>query len=174
MTIKPIFSACALVLVMSLGFSQTKTEALRDAKLAAQGTLDVNFDEVLEYTFVEVIELIGGKAVAKQTLEQTFSTMKTQQGFSIEKAEILEVSDVVQEQNQYRCIVKSYNEMVMSGQRLKSTSYLLGVFDDTAKHWRFIEAKQLQNKAITNQILPGFETTLELPQDEVKFEAIKD
>jgi len=173
MRIKSIITSLLIVLSVGLGFSQSKDEAMRDAKNAANGTLNEDFDEVIKYTFPEIIELMGGQEAARETIVKTYDSMKTQ-GFAVEQADIVEVSDVVNEQGQYRCIVKSYNVMVMSGQRLKSTTHLLGVYDEEVKHWRFIEAKQLQNPALTSQILPDFKTELEIPEDKVDMEAVKE
>jgi len=172
MRIKSIATAVLLTLTIALGFAQTKEDALKDAQMAAEGTLSEDFDTVLKYTLPEIIEVMGGKENAKNTIVQTYDTMKSQ-GFKIEKAEILEVSEIVKEQGQSRCLVKSYNVMVMSGQRLKSTSHLLGIYDDNAKHWKFIEAKQLKNPGLTSQILPDFKTEMEIPEDEVDMEPIK-
>lgn len=172
MRIKSITTTLLLTLTIALGFAQTKEDALKDAQMAAEGTLSEDFDTVLKYTLPEIIEVMGGKENAKNTIVQTYDTMKSQ-GFKIEKAEILEVSEIVKEQGQSRCLVKSYNVMVMSGQRLKSTSHLLGIYDDNAKHWKFIEAKQLKNPGLTRQILPDFKTEMDIPDDKVDMEPVK-
>lgn len=172
MTIKHLYLSLALVFTCILGFSQTKEEAMRDAKLASKATMEADYNTVLKFTLPEVKQVMGGEEKAKNTMIEMFKSMDAQ-GFNFEKVEVLEVSEVVQEQNQYRCVVKSYNQMTMTGQRLKSTSHLLGIYNPQGKHWWFIEAKQLQNSAIKNQILPGFETALKLPEDEVNMEPIK-
>lgn len=162
-----------LVLLLSLNplFAQTKEQALRDAKIAANATLNENYDTILKYTLPEVIDLMGGKDAAKSVIENTLKSMASQ-GFKFEKADILSASEVVNEQGQYRCVVEGYNQMTMPGQRIKSKSYLLGIYNPVEQYWWFIEAKQLQNKTMLDQILPGFETALTIPKDDVKIEAI--
>ena len=63
--------------------------------------------------------------------------------------------------------------MVMSGQRISSKSYLLGIYNEADKHWWFIEAKQLKNSALTEKVLPNFETELDIPEDDMKVEPIE-
>ncbi len=163
----------SLLLVSVLSFSQTKEDAKKDAQATATATLEMNFDVVLKHTYPKVVELMGGKDAAKTLLTSTFDAMK-EQGFVFEKADIISVSDVIKEQDQHRCVVEGYNQMTMSGQRIKSKSYLLGIYDDTEKFWYFLEAKQLKNSALVEQILPGFETKLDIPDDDVQVEEIKE
>lgn len=117
--------------------------------------------------------MMGGKDAAIKVLKSTFEGMKTQ-GFKFEKADILGVSEVVEEQGQYRCVVESYNQMTMSGQRISSKSYLLGIYNEEGKFWWFIEAKQLKNDALVDKVLPDFETKLDIPEDDMKVEQIED
>jgi len=64
--------------------------------------------------------------------------------------------------------------MKMTGQRIRSKSYLLDVYNNTDKIWWFVEAKQLKNKALVNVVLPNFETSLEIPDDDVQVDQIED
>lgn len=99
--------------------------------------------------------------------------MKTQ-GFVFEKADINGVSEIVEEQGQFRCVIEGYNQMKMADQRIKSKSYLLGVYNDIEKFWWFVEAKQLKNKDLVDVILPNFETHIEIPDDDVQVEQTED
>ena len=173
MKIKTIITSVVIVISVLSVTAQTKEEAMRDAKLAAQGSLSADYDAIIKYSLPEIIELMGGKEAAKTSISAMYKSMN-EQGLVFEKAEIIEVSDVVKEQGQSRCTVKSYNEMTMTGQRLKSTSYLLGIYNDNGNHWTFIEAKQLQTPQLVNQILPDFETALKLPKDDVEIVPIQD
>ncbi len=154
-------------------FSQTKEDALKDAKTTSKATLEMDFETVLDHTLPKVLDLMGGKEAALTLLKSTFESMQTQ-GFVFEKADILSVSEIVKEQGQYRCVIEGYNQMKMSSQRIKSKSYLLGVYNEADGFWWFIEAKQLKNKEILDQVIPNFETSLEIPEDDVEAEAIED
>jgi len=154
-------------------YSQTKDDALRDAKITSKATLEMEFETVLKHSLPAVVDMMGGKDAALNILTSTFDGMKTQ-GFVFEKADIISVSDIVEEQGQYRCFIEGFNQMKMSGQRIKNKSYLLGIYNDSGNYWWFIEAKQLKNKAMVDQILPDFKTSLEIPEDDMQMEPIKD
>ncbi|WP_179337493.1 hypothetical protein [Winogradskyella ludwigii] len=152
-------------------FSQTKTEALRDAEITSKATLNMDFETVLNYTLPSVLDMMGGKDAALNVIKATFEGMKTQ-GFVFEKADINGVSEIVKEQGQFRCVIEGYNQMIMSGQRVSSKSYLLGIYNDAENFWWFIEAKQLKNEALVDKVLPNFETKLDIPEDDVKVEKL--
>ena len=160
-----------LIATSSTVFSQTKTDALKDAKTTSKATLAMDFETVLKHTLPSVLEMMGGKDAALKVIKTTFEGMKDQ-GFVFEKADIIGVSEVVKEQGQYRCVVEGYNQMVMSGQRISSKSYLLGIYNDVDNYWWFVEAKQLKNEALTEKVLPNFETKLDIPEDDMKIEKI--
>lgn len=163
-----------LVMVTSsiCAFSQTKEDALKDAKTTSKATLQMDFETVLNHTLPKVVDLMGGKDAALTLLKSTFESMKIQ-GFVFEKADILSVSEIVKEQKQYRCVIEGYNQMKMASQRIKSKSYLLGIYNEADEFWWFIEAKQLKNKEMLNQVIPNFETNLEIPEDDVEVEPIE-
>ncbi len=161
-----------LLLVCSSSISQDKVSVLRDAKITSTATLKEDFNTVLKHTYPSVVDLIGGKEKGIEILQSTFGQMR-QNGFVFEKADILNVSEVVFEQNQYRCYVEGFNQMRFNETRISSKSYLLGIYDNTKKFWYFLEAKQLKNQAMLDQVLPNFKTSLVIPDDEVKQETIK-
>ncbi len=166
-----------LLLGSSISFAQSteelKASALRDAKITSTATLKMDFETVFKHTYPSVIKLMGGKEKGLEFLETTFNTMKSQ-GFVFEKADVLGVSDVVFEQGKYRCYVEGYNQMTMNGMRIKSKSYLFGIYNSEDKIWYFIEAKQFKNKALLDMVLPNFETSLVIPQDDVQTEKIEE
>ena len=160
------FSNCLL-------FSQTKDNALRDAKTTSEATLKMDFKTVLKHTYPSIVDMMGGNEKAVELLVTTFDSMK-EQGFVFEKADIINVSEIVKEQDQYRCVIEGYNQMVFNGMRIKSKSFLLGIYDEDKAYWYFLEAKQLKNTALVEQVFPGFKTELNIPDDEMTTEDIKE
>ena len=154
-------------------FSQTKEDALIDANTTSKATLAMDFDTVLKHTLPKVVDMMGGKEAALTLLTSTFDSMKTQ-GFEFEKADIISVSEIVEEQGQYRCIIEGFNQMKMAKQRIKSKSYLLGIYNEADGYWWFVETKQLKNKTLLDMVLPEFETSLVIPDDDVHVEKIED
>ncbi|WP_052172467.1 hypothetical protein [Psychroserpens jangbogonensis] len=161
------------LLSFSLGHSQTKEGALRDAKTTSKATLDQDFKTVLKHTLPKVVELMGGQEQAIPMLKKTFDDLNSQ-GFVFEKADILNVSEIVFEQDQHRCIVEGYNVMKMNDKRIKSKSYLLGIYNSEAQYWCFIEAKQLKNPNMMNMVFSDFQTKLEIPDDQLTTEVIEE
>jgi hypothetical protein len=166
-----------LLVCSSISFSQNFTElkeyALRDAKITSQATLKMDFETVLKYTHPGVISLMGGHDKGLEMVKSIFDGMLSQ-GFVFEKADVLNASDVVFEQNEYRCSIEGFNQFKMSGMRIKSKSYLLGIYNETNKFWYFIEAKQLKNKTMLDMVLPNFKTSLIIPDDDIVTEIIQD
>ena len=158
-------------------FGQTldelKSLALIDAKATSKATIEKDFKTVLNHTYPSILQLMGGKENALSTIENMYASMETQ-GFVFEKADVVGVSEVVKEQNQYRCFVEGFNQMTMNGQRISSKSYLLGIYNEEDSLWCFLEAKQVKNKALIDQVLPGFKTSLQKPDDEMKTAPIDD
>ncbi|OIQ31077.1 MAG: hypothetical protein BM564_02360 [Bacteroidetes bacterium MedPE-SWsnd-G2] len=173
-----LFTLIAFILVSTqLSFAQSdkanKETALEEAKLVAAATIMKDYGTVMDYTIPAVVELMGGRASAIELISSAMAGMETQ-GLVFEKAEILEVLEVKTEQDQLRCVIKGRNQMKMDNERIISESYLLGIFDETVNHWYFIEARQLKNTDLIQQVIPGFETTLNIPEDVQTTEIIKE
>lgn len=169
---KHLLLLCVLLVSVLTLDAQTEETALRDAKIAAKATLEMDFKTVLKHTYPSIVEMMGGEEKAIPLLEQTFESMKSN-GFKFEKAEVLSVSNIVEEQGQHRCYIEGENVMVMNDQRITSKSYLLGIYDSEKELWYFLEAQKLKDSALANQVLPNFKTSLNIPDDEMKTESIK-
>lgn len=157
-----------LFLGVVLGNAQTKESALADAKITARATLQGDFKTVLDYTHPNVLEASGGIDALLPQIEKLMEDMKTNQGFVFKKADVLEVSEIVQEQGEYRCFVKNLNVMEISGQTYKSTSYLMGFYVPNAEHWVFIEAEKMKNAQARELFFPDFESDLDIPEDSLE------
>lgn len=157
-----------LFLGIMLGNAQTKESALADAKITAQATLKGDFKTVLDYTHPNVIEASGGIDALLPQVQNMMEEMKTNQGFVFKKADVLEVSEIVQEQGEHRCFIKNLNVMEISGQTYQSTSYLMGFYIDNLDHWVFVEAEKMKNPQMVQTFFPDFKTSLNIPQDDLK------
>lgn len=151
--------------------AQTKTEALRDAKIAATSTLNGDFETLIKYTHPKVIEFMGGEKNALDIIKSSFESM-AREGLVFEKADVISVSEVVLEQGEHRCYIEGYNQMKMPGIRIKSKSYLLGFYDAEKKAWSFIEASKVKDSNLMDKIFPKFKTALEIPEDTMETENI--
>lgn len=160
------------LLISFLSFSQTKETAIRDAKITANATIDGKYKTLIKHTLPGIVNMMGGEESATKIIKKSMEEMASQ-GFVFEKAEITEVSKIVNEQNQFRCYVQNSSQLKMGDKRIKSKSYLLGIYDTKKKIWYFVESKLLKNKAMIDKVLPEFETSLKIPDNEMKTEIVK-
>lgn len=165
------FSYFLIIVLFSISsFSQSKKElkesAIRDAKITAKATLNSDFETVLKHTYPSILKLMGGKKQAISFIKTTFDDMK-KQGFVFEKANFISISDIIEEQNQIRCFIENENVMKMPTMRIHSKSFLLGIYNKEQKIWYFLEADKLKNKAIADQVLPNFKTSLNIPSNKI-------
>ncbi|QHI37547.1 hypothetical protein IMCC3317_29270 [Kordia antarctica] len=167
-----LFVFCATQ-VFSQDMKGLKASAARDAKAATEATLKEDFKTLLTYTHPNILDAAGGADVMESYLKTTFTQMKAN-GFAYEKVETKSVSDVVKEQGEYRCYVENYNQMRMKDKRIKSTSYMLGFYNETTKKWTFVEAKEMKDTGTIIAYFPDFETSLKIPENTMKMEDIKE
>lgn len=159
--------------VFSQDMATLKKEALRDAQAACEATLKEDFKTLLTFTHPNILEAAGGTEVMEEYLKATFDNMK-KNGFAFEKAETKSVSDVVKEQGEYRCYVENYNQMKMNDKRILSTSYMIGFYNEEAKRWTFVEAKEMKNAGSVIAYFPDFKTEMDIPENTMKVEDIKE
>ncbi|HLT52832.1 MAG TPA: hypothetical protein VKZ97_03025 [Flavobacteriaceae bacterium] len=176
---KTLLNVLLLFGFVGLGHTQNqdlevlKALALENANTTTKATLDGDYATVIKHTLPSVVNLMGTPEEAVAYVEETFNGMKAQ-GFAFEKSEVLSVSDVVFEQEQYRCYVQSFHQMRFNGKLIKSKSCMLGIYNEADKFWCFLEAKELKNIGLQEMVLPDFETSLEIPDDEMVSEDIKE
>lgn len=172
-----LYFGMLLMFVSSISFSQSKAElkelAFQQAKITADATIAGDYKTVIKHTYPTIVTVMGGEENAIALIEDTFKTMG-QQGFEFEMAEVVSVSDVIYEQDEYRCYVHNKNQMRMNDMRIFADSYLLGIYNAENKIWYFLEAKQLNNSGMIDQILPNFKTDLQIPDDTTEMKQIKD
>lgn len=149
--------------------SQTEDElkalAIAQARITSDATVAKDYKTVLNYTLPAVLELMGGKDAALQSINSAMAGME-ENGFKVVKSEVVKMVGFAFEQDQYRCVIEN-NILVRMNQEssVESTSYIIGMYDQGAGQWHFIEAGEFKNKALMEQVLPGFETQLNIPDD---------
>ncbi|MEM6721492.1 MAG: hypothetical protein AAF611_19355 [Bacteroidota bacterium] len=165
------------VLLAAQVFSQDmkvlKKSALRDSNAACKATLNEDFKTLLTYTHPNIIKAAGGTEIMEEFLKSTFDQMKAA-GFKYEIAETKSVSDIVKEQDEYRCYVENYNVMVMNDKRITATSYMMGFYNETTKKWTFVEAQEMKGTGNVIAYFPDFKTSMVIPENTMKTEDIKE
>ncbi|WP_430410975.1 hypothetical protein [Kordia sp.] len=168
-----LFIFCATSTLYAQDTKAMKASAMRDAQAACEATLKEDFKTLLTYTHPNILKAAGGADIMEEYLKTTFTQMKAN-GFSYEIAKTKAVSDIVKEQGEYRCYVENYNQMKMNGKRIISTSYMLGFYNETTKKWTFVEAKEMKPAGTIIAYFPDFKTSLNIPENTMKMEDIKE
>ena len=143
---------------------ELKDLAMAQAKITSDATVAGDFSTVLDYTLPTVLDMMGGKEAAVKTVNEAMAGMKNQ-GMAITKSEVKEMIGFAQEDGQYRCVIKNYVVLDAPSYAVNSTSYIFGVYDSDASQWYFVEGAQLKNDALAQMVIPGFKTSLTIPDD---------
>ncbi|MEP2936544.1 MAG: hypothetical protein ABJM06_10930 [Gilvibacter sp.] len=143
---------------------ELKDLAMAQAKITSDATVAGDFSTVLDYTLPTVLDMMGGKDGALETVTTAMDGMK-QQGFEITKSEVVEMVGFAEEEGEYRCVIQNNVVLNHPDYTINSTSYIFGVYNPEASQWYFIEGSQLKNEALAQMVIPGFKTALEIPDD---------
>ena len=163
-----------IILFVCIGFavpaqSQTEDElkalAMAQARITSNATVAEDYSTVLDYTLPAVLELMGGKQAALAGVETAMADIKSE-GFSITSSEVTKIVGFAFESNEYRAILENHIVLNMgNGTSIDSTSYIFGFYNQEAAQWYFIEAAEFKSPILMEQVLPGFETQLVIPDD---------
>jgi len=160
--------AVATTTVSAQTEQELKDLALAQATITSSATVNGDMSTVLDFTFPGVLELMGGKEAALTTVNEAMAGMK-QGGMSFQSSEVTGLVGFAQEEDEYRCIIENKVVIDSPEQQIKSTSYMLGIYSQEAKQWYFMEAAQLKNEALREMVIPGFKTSLVIPDDVREF-----
>lgn len=158
----------ASLLVCSISFSQSlrklEKSALKDAEVVSQASLQRDYNLILKHTHPKIIKAYG-KDDLISAMEDIYRTMQAQQ-IKILSSEVDKVTEVKEEKNQYRCLVKNLIKMDFNGRKVTLKSSLFGFYDKKKGYWYFIESNKLLNDEDTQRLFPDFKTSIEIPADE--------
>jgi len=150
--------------IFSQNTEALKKSALKDAETATQAALDRNLSTILKYTHPKIHKTYG-QSELMDTMNEIFKTMDAQ-NIKILSSKINEVSDVKQENNEFRCLVKTTTEMDFNGRAITLKGSLFGFYNDKKSQWYFVESNKLLDDPETQKIFSKFKTAIEIPQDE--------
>ena len=166
--IKKIVSVLLVMLATVGATAQTEQElkdlAMAQAQLTCQATVDEDYETVLKFTLPAVIELLGGMDMALITVGDMMSSM-SENGTTVVSSKATELVAFGQEEGEYRCVIQNKIDIKTPGGIIKATNYIVGIFDQDASQWHFIEAAQLKNPQMKAMVLPDFETKLNIPEN---------
>ena len=149
-------------------FCQVDDNLKIQVKQQAQELLDASVHEdpktILKYTHPKIVEKYGKKKL-KDLIGEIFTTMDTE-NINIEESRVTEVSEIINEQGEYRCLIKNQITMNFSNQKVKVKTSMIGFYNDTLKQWSFVESIKLKNDPETKALFSDFETSFKIPEDE--------
>ncbi|MBW1297560.1 hypothetical protein [Aquimarina litoralis] len=150
--------------VFSQNISKLKKQALRDAKIVSEASVQKDVNTLLEHTHPKISKKVGDDQLRKE-LEDTFRTMSAQK-IKIISSEVDEVVDIRKEKKEYRCLVKNTILMDYNGRNVKFKSSLFGFYNKKKEKWYFVDANKLLDDEDTKKVFRNFNTDIEIPQDE--------
>lgn len=100
------------------------------------------YDKVAELTHPKVLEALGGKKKAAETMRSVIDDMEIQ-GISIESYTIGEISEIVSEKDNQFAIVHTVMKMKAPKGRLSQNSFLIAVSPDKGKSWTFVDGNAI-------------------------------
>ncbi|MHA7056904.1 hypothetical protein ACWGOQ_0006770 [Aquimarina sp. M1] len=149
--------------VFSQNINKLEKQALRDAKIVSEASLEKDVTTLLEYTHPKITKKYGEQQL-RNDIDQVFKTM-TAQKIKIVSSEIDELTDIKKEKREYRCLVKNTIKMDFNGRYVTLKSSLFGFYDKKEEKWYFVESNKLLSDEETMKIFKNFETEIEIPQD---------
>ena len=162
------YSLTLLILVSSICSSQSlrklEKSALRDAEVVSHASLQRDYNLILKHTHPKIVETYG-KDDLISAMEDIYRTMNAQQ-IKILSSEVDDVTEVIEENDEYRCLVKNTIRMDFNGRKITLKSSLFGFYDQKKERWYFVESNKLLNDDDTQRLFPDFKTEIKIPADE--------
>ncbi|MEL6675244.1 MAG: hypothetical protein AAFR61_23750 [Bacteroidota bacterium] len=154
----------ALVLIPGWLKAQDEASLIREsAEKIAQATLDLDFSQIVTFTYPGLVELMGGKDQMITLMESSLGGMK-EQGFVIESVEIGQPSKRVKAGEEIHCLVPQKLAMTFSGGTIITESDMIGISQDQGKSWTFLGTSNMTTEQLL-AILPEYNVDeLGLPQ----------
>ena len=167
------------LLVVTITFAARADEAPSAAavkKLAQEmgvATLKGDYAKLIDQTYPTLVEQLGGREKAIETVTTLMKQMKDQ-GFILQSYDIGEPGMFLSEGGNTFVVLPARLEMTIPGGKMISKSFLLGISADKGKTWKFADgAGIIKQKEQREKLLPKLPADLKFPEQE-KPEIIKD
>lgn len=160
-----VFTALITLSVNSVHAAEpSKDEVKKLATEMIQATIKGEFKKLLDATYPEAINILGGREAALKQIEETMEQLK-KAGLKFEKYEVVSMGDFVKDDKTTYLVLNTESVIVVSGSKIHAKSYLLAISTDDAKTWTFLDGAGLSNKDRLNKVLPKRPASLKLPDD---------
>jgi len=154
--------ACSIVRADDV--AETKAAVKEAAQEAAQATVDGDYAALIDLTYPDVVEAMGGRDKAIATVEVMLKQVKDQ-GIVLKSMKVGEPAEfVTDDDDTIYVVVPTVTELDFPQGSIKVRSYLLGISDDDGDSWTFADGSALDNQDFRKQVLGELPEDLELPK----------
>jgi len=154
----------SIILAIVLTSCGIQHVAKKQAVVMTKAITSNNYEIILKYTHVNVVNMFGSEQNFIKMLETGTTEMK-QLGNQYESIEIGRPSKIVKAGNEIHCMIPESIHMQLKEGRMLVKSHLLAVSKDKGKNWTFVETDLLTKENITT-ILPNYNKELIIPKKE--------
>jgi len=133
-----------------------------DIKILIDATYSGNTDTVLDYTLPSIIEKMGGKDKAKETLGKTLEHLKSS-NLKVESFKIVDEPIFIKTTNYEYVIIKTLTVISSNDKKAESLNFQLGQKKDGSNKWYYMEGSRVNEDTI-KEFLLEFPKDYELPK----------
>lgn len=132
-----------------------------DVKKISHALFGGDVDTVLRYTHPVIVKMIGGDDAARQGIQKAIGQF-TELDMRIESFEFPMEPTFIENKGSRFAIVPTLLVVSANGQRVESSNFQLGVFDNITKHWHYVEGSRVNQKNLQT-LFPDFPEDFEFP-----------
>jgi hypothetical protein len=157
----PLAALCLLA-APPAGLAEEPAETARkQAQQAGDATRKKDIDTLLALTYPPVLEMMGGKAKAKEIIVKGMADME-KDGFRIGPTTAHRGEQLVKVKDTLYCVVPLDMEISAPQGRLRSRSFMLGISRDGGARWTFVSGSQLTPEMM-RKLFPEIGEKIKMP-----------
>ncbi len=167
------FTCQILLSFLFLLFNNTSIKAQSDTDFVSKRALlfadsliksfhNSNFADYLNISYPGVVKYYGGKHRFTEYVRQE-RTLREYFG------EQLELTQLINEKQEWQCVMKKINEQVINGKNAMVISYLVGQSKDEGKTWKYIDVAYNPVSNI-REIMPDIFDNINIPGRQIIFQ----
>jgi hypothetical protein len=119
-------------------------------------------DTLLGYTHPKIVEMLGGEAQAKATLETALANIQSS-GMELESLEFPQAPTFLETDEHRFAIVPTLSVISVNELRAESLNYQFGVQEQGATDWKYIEGSRI-NQDNVRSLFPDFPADYKFPE----------
>ena len=151
-----------LIAVRYCAAEDVSEQIKKKAETCATAMQKGDFEKVAELTHPKVIEILGGKKKAAETIASAIEEMELQ-GMTIAEYTVGNVSEIVTDNDTQFAVVRTTMKMNCPKGILTANSFLIAISSDKGKTWTFVDGNAVDQLKQINFTLPK---ALKVPERE--------